>query len=157
MATSILHSQNFRFQITIYLEGNWDFLAWIHSCMHWIRVHILFYYQKLFGKQIRMYLLFEYYWYETALFTKHKHVILTCENGLKYSAWQLRFALFYKWYYIEKILKTWWYPTMDNSARDFFFTKRRQAVTLDINIQLGELVCSIRVYVPRRVNEGGGM
>jgi hypothetical protein len=25
MATSILHSQNFRFQITIYLEGNWDF------------------------------------------------------------------------------------------------------------------------------------
>jgi hypothetical protein len=25
MATSILHSQTFRFQITIYLEGNWDF------------------------------------------------------------------------------------------------------------------------------------
>jgi hypothetical protein len=27
MATSILHSQNFRFLITVYLEGNWDFLA----------------------------------------------------------------------------------------------------------------------------------
>jgi hypothetical protein len=27
MATSILHSQNLRFQITIYFEGNWDFLA----------------------------------------------------------------------------------------------------------------------------------
>jgi hypothetical protein len=31
MATSILHSQNFRFQITIYLEGNWDFLKHKHS------------------------------------------------------------------------------------------------------------------------------
>jgi hypothetical protein len=27
MATSILHSQNFRFQITIYLEGNWDLFS----------------------------------------------------------------------------------------------------------------------------------
>jgi hypothetical protein len=27
MATSILHSQNFRFHITIYLVRNWDFLA----------------------------------------------------------------------------------------------------------------------------------
>jgi hypothetical protein len=39
---------------------------------------------------------------------------------LKYSAWQLSFVLSYKWCYNEKILYPWWYPTMDNSARDFF-------------------------------------
>jgi hypothetical protein len=33
MATSILHSQNFRFQITIYPEGNWDFLA-----LNWVQI-----------------------------------------------------------------------------------------------------------------------
>jgi hypothetical protein len=34
LATSILHSQNFRFQITIYLVGNWNFLKhkYIHVC-----------------------------------------------------------------------------------------------------------------------------
>jgi hypothetical protein len=34
MVISTLSSQNFRFQITIYLEENWDFLAYkhIHVC-----------------------------------------------------------------------------------------------------------------------------
>jgi hypothetical protein len=34
MATSILRSQNFRFQTAIYLQGNGDFLAYTHSCVH---------------------------------------------------------------------------------------------------------------------------
>jgi hypothetical protein len=66
-----------------------------------------------------MNLLFEYNRHETAIFTKHKHVILTWENSLKYSAWQLSFAFSCKWCYIEKIWKTWWYPKMDDSARNF--------------------------------------
>jgi hypothetical protein len=61
--------------------------------------------------------LIEYNWHETAIFTKHKHVILTWENSLKYSAWQLSFAFSCKWCCIEKIWKTWWYPTMDDSAQ----------------------------------------
>jgi hypothetical protein len=39
-------------------------------------------------------------------------------NSSKYSAWQLSFALSYNWCYNEKILKPWWYPTMDKSARN---------------------------------------
>jgi hypothetical protein len=34
MATSILRSQNFRFQTAIYLQGNGDFLAYAYSCVH---------------------------------------------------------------------------------------------------------------------------
>jgi hypothetical protein len=72
--------------------------------------------KKIFWKQIRMSLLLEYNWNEPAVFTKHKHIILTWENSLKYRAWQLSFALSYKWCYNEKILKPW-YSTMDDSSR----------------------------------------
>jgi hypothetical protein len=71
---------------------------------------------KIFWKQIRTILSFEYDWHETAIFTKYRHVILTSENRLKYSAWQLSFAFSYEWCYIEKIWKAWWYPTMDDLA-----------------------------------------
>jgi hypothetical protein len=53
MATSILHCQNFRFQITIYLVGNWDFLALNQGA------HTSFL-KKIFWKQIRMSLVLEY-------------------------------------------------------------------------------------------------
>jgi hypothetical protein len=88
--------------------------------VHWIRVQILIFHKKIFWKQIRGNSLFEYNWHETAIFTKHKHVILTWENSLKYSAWQLSFAFSYKCCYIEKIWKTWWYPTMDDSHVLYF-------------------------------------
>jgi hypothetical protein len=42
-------------------------------------------------KHIRMRLVLEYNWHETAVFTIQKRIILTWENSLKYSAWQLSF------------------------------------------------------------------
>jgi hypothetical protein len=101
LATSILQSQNFRFQITIYLEGNWDFLAF--NIFSWALNYGAnsYFSQKIFWMQIRMNLLFEYNRHETAIFTKHKHIILTWENSLKYSAWQLSFAFSCKWCYTE--------------------------------------------------------
>jgi hypothetical protein len=36
---------------------------------------------------IRMRLVLEYNWHETAVFTIQKRIILTWENSLKYSAW----------------------------------------------------------------------
>jgi hypothetical protein len=39
----------------------------------------------------------------------------------------------------------------------FVFAKRQQTVALDIHIQFGELVYAIRVSVPRRAKEGGGV
>jgi hypothetical protein len=79
------------------------------------KFHCTSFSKKIFWKQIRMSLVhvLEYNWHETAVFTKHKHRILTWENSLKYSAWHLSFALWYKWCYNEKRLKSWWYPTMD--------------------------------------------
>jgi hypothetical protein len=44
--------------------------------------------KMIFWKQIRMSLVIEYNWHETAVFTKYKHIILTWINSLKYSAWQ---------------------------------------------------------------------
>jgi hypothetical protein len=108
-------------------------------------------------KQIRMSLVFEYDWQEIAVFTKHKHIILTWENSLKYSAWQLSFALSC---ISDAILKK--YQKRDGTLQwrtghEIFFAKRYQlqTVTLDILIQFGELVCSIRVSVPRRTKENG--
>jgi hypothetical protein len=43
---------------------------------------------------------------------------------------------------------------MDVSAQDFILYKLLQTVTLDILIQFKVLVCSIRVFVPRRAKEG---
>jgi hypothetical protein len=148
-----------KFQISNYHLpcGKWRFfLAYTHSCVHWIRVvNTSFSKKKIFWKQIRMNLLFEYIWNKTAVFTKQKHVILKWENSLKYSAWQLSFALSYKWCYIEKILKIWRYPTVDDIARDFFVKYTcKHLVTLDLHIQVGELVCSIRVSVSRSAKEG---
>jgi hypothetical protein len=119
MTTSILHSQNVRFQITIYLVGNLDFFS-INTFMCVLNqgAHTSFS-KKIFWKQIRMSLVLEYDWHEPAVFTKHKHIILTWENSLKYSTLQLSFALPYEWCYNEKRLKLWWYPTMDKSARNF--------------------------------------
>jgi hypothetical protein len=77
MATSILHSQNFRFQIIIYLIGNWNFFSintYICALNH--GTHTSFS-KLIFWKQIRMSLVLEYNWHETAVFTKHKHIILT--------------------------------------------------------------------------------
>jgi hypothetical protein len=123
MATSILHCQNFRFQITIYLAGNGEFLAYIHihlcTELGFKLKYMYFFFKKIFWKQIRIDLLLEYNWYEVAVFTKQKHVILTWGNSLKYSAWLLSFPLSCKWCYNEEILKIWRYPTMDDSARDF--------------------------------------
>jgi hypothetical protein len=91
MATSILQSQNFRFQITIYLIGNWDFLKHKHNiCALNQGAHASFS-KIIFWKQIRMSLVLVYNWHETAIFTKYKHIILTWINSLKYSAWQLSF------------------------------------------------------------------
>jgi hypothetical protein len=43
------------------------------------------------------------------------------------------------------------------TAHDIFFAKRKQTVTLDIHIQFGELVRSIRESVPTRAKEGDGV
>jgi hypothetical protein len=45
---------------------------------------------------------------------------------------------------------------MDDSERDYF-AKHKQNVTLDIHLQFGELVFSIRVSVTRRAKEGDGV
>jgi uncharacterized membrane protein YGL010W len=68
--------------------GNWDFLKHkhIHMCIKSGCTCIL-----LFWKQIRMSLVLEYNWHESAVFTKYKHIILTWINSLKYSTWQLSF------------------------------------------------------------------
>jgi hypothetical protein len=146
MATSLLHCQNVRFQITIYFEGNWIFFS-IYTFMCALNKGAnTSFLKKYFGNKLEWIYYSSIIWHETAVFTKHKHVILIRENSLKYSALQLGFALSYKWYYIKKILKMWWYPTMDNSARDFF-DKLQQTVT----VQFGELVCSIRVSVQKKV------
>jgi hypothetical protein len=117
----------------------------------------IFFKKNIFWKQIRMSLVLEYNWHETAVhvFTKHKLILLAWENSLKYSAWQLSFALSYKWCYIEKILKTWQYPTMDGQRTRFFspnVNKPLQTVTLDIPIQFEVLeyirnFCSCSGYV----------
>jgi hypothetical protein len=78
MATSILYSQNFRFQITIYLERNWDFFLSINTFMYALNLGAnTCFSQKIFWKQIRRNSLFQYDGHETAIFTKHKNVILT--------------------------------------------------------------------------------
>jgi hypothetical protein len=119
MAISILQSQNFRFQIYHLPCRKLGFYS-INTFMFVLNQGAHTSFKKNILKQIRMSLVLEYNWHKTAVFTKHKHIILTWENSLKCCAWQLSFALSYKWCYIEKILKTWQYPTMDDSARDFF-------------------------------------
>jgi hypothetical protein len=48
-----------------------------------IDVHI---FQKNIFKKIWMNLVLKYNWHETAVFTKHKHILLTWEKSWKYSA-----------------------------------------------------------------------
>jgi hypothetical protein len=91
MATSVLHSQYFRFQITIYLIGNWDFFSInTYICVLNQGAHTSFS-KIIFWKQIRMSLVLVHNWHETAVFTKYKHIILTWINSLQCSAWQLSF------------------------------------------------------------------
>jgi hypothetical protein len=94
MATSILHSQKFRFQITIYLIRNWDFFYHKHTyiCALNQGAHTSFS-KILFWKHIKMSLVLEYNWHKTSVFAKHKHKILTWVNKLKYSSWQLSFQI----------------------------------------------------------------
>jgi hypothetical protein len=91
MATSVLHSQNFRFQITIYLEEYWYFFN-INTFICALKLGANTSFSKqIFWKHIKMRSALEYNWHETAVFTIQKRIILTWENNVKYSAWQLSF------------------------------------------------------------------
>ena len=140
MITPILHSQNCRFKLPFTLKENWFFLhKHIHVCT---KLWCTYPHPPYFGKQ-----LFEHYWHETAVFPKHKPVILAWEKILKYmyNAWQLSFALFYVMLYWVNI-RNYIIPYNARQRIRFFFTKRKQTITLDIHIRFREQVCDIKVY-----------
>jgi hypothetical protein len=112
-----------------------------------VHIHLIHVQKKIFWKQIRMSLVLECIWHETAVFTKHKPYYLL-ENtvwSVAHDDWVLL------WCYFKKIWKTCQYPRMNDRVRDFLSPnvgKSLQTVTLDIFIQFGVLVCSITVSVP---------
>jgi hypothetical protein len=67
-----------------------------------------------------MSLVLGYNWHETAVFTKHNHILLTGENSLKYSAWQLSFAFSCKWCWENIKNVTDWVPYNGRQRTRFF-------------------------------------
>jgi hypothetical protein len=74
-----------------------------------------------------MRLVLEYNWHETAVFTIQKRIILTWENSLKYSAWQLSFQNVQNLSVKSKLHVEIYYPYSSRCTLHFWSTEYNTA------------------------------